>query len=549
MASSSSRKSNSSASKQKPTFRRSSGAASVRTSKPASAKPAAAPAASQKASARTYTAPTKHAAVNRVTTARAARPKVKPAVKPAVSPTKRQASVKRAATAAKTARAAAPARRAAAPAPAKRAAAPAPRRQASAAPAAKPKRSLSLPVSIPKKKASQAPAQKQPAIKPSAGIVRAVAPTAKKLSLPFGAKGKDGAKAKAKTNPIRSTAGDAKPKRSFTAASENATRIMRIAAAAFISIAIVFGLGAAVIVNSGFFSVSDVVINGSAHVPQQTVEQLIDVPEGSTLFNLDDDQITEALMQNPWVESVKIEREFPHTITITPVECQVSAIAYIVSDDVAWAISADDRWIAPVSIAETADATGTVVPSDDSTDAADGEDAGGTADDEESVDGEEQLDEESGDSEETDGEGEDGEGAENVDAEQGLTEQELQNRTVRIEAAVEVAQQAGAVLLTDVGTDVTPSSGRDVSSEVILAGLKYAQGFSSEFRAMIKDISVPSIEAISANLFSGVEVSLGAPEDIQQKEQVILQLLEQEPGVTYINVRVADAYSFRSADV
>lgn len=524
MASSSSRKSNSSASKQKPTFRRSSGAASVRTSKPASAKPAAAPAAPKKAPARTYTAPTKHAAVNRVTTARAARPKVKPAVKPAVSPTKRQASVKRAA-------------------------APAPRRQASAAPAAKPKRSLSLPVSIPKKKASQAPAQKQPAIKPSAGIVRAVAPTAKKFSLPFGAKGKDGAKAKAKTKPVRSTAGDAKPKRSFTAASENATRIMRIAAAAFISIAIVFGLGAAVIVNSGFFSVSDVVINGSAHVPQQTVEQLIDVPEGSTLFNLDDDQITEALMQNPWVESVKIEREFPHTITITPVECQVSAIAYIVSDDVAWAISADDRWIAPVSIAETADSTGTVVPSDDSTDAADGEDADGTADDEESVDSEEQLDEESGDSEETDGEGEDSEGAENVDAEQGLTEQELQNRTVRIEAAVEVAQQAGAVLLTDVGTDVTPSSGRDVSSEVILAGLKYAQGFSSEFRAMIKDISVPSIEAISANLFSGVEVSLGAPEDIQQKEQVIRQLLEQEPGVTYINVRVADAYSFRSADV
>ena len=118
-----------------------------------------------------------------------------------------------------------------------------------------------------------------------------------------------------------------------------------------------------------------------------------------------------------------------------------------------------------------------------------------------------------------------------------------------VDPIIALARASNAVLLTDVGTDVDPSSGKEVTSEVVLAGLAYAMGFSPEFRAQIKDISIPSVEAISANLENGVEVSLGKPEDIQQKEQVVKRLLEQEQGVTYINVRVADAYSFRSVPV
>lgn len=285
------------------------------------------------------------------------------------------------------------------------------------------------------------------------------------------------------------------------------------------------GLGAAVVYNSGLFAATNVIVNGSAHIPQQTAEQLVDVPEGATLLNVNEKELSERLVENPWVESVKVEREFPHTLVITPVECDVSAIAYIVADDVAWAISDDDVWIAPLSVAAPQDdAASTDDAADDETT---GEDDGADADADADSDA---------DAEASDADGEDADDSAEATAS-------------GVEAALKVAQDNNAVLLTDVGADVSPSSGKAVDSDVILAGLQYVHGFSPEFLAQVKDISVPSIEAISLNLDSGVEVSLGAPEDIQQKEQVIRSLLEQQEGVTYINVRVPDAYSFRSADV
>ena len=92
-----------------------------------------------------------------------------------------------------------------------------------------------------------------------------------------------------------------------------------------------------------------------------------------------------------------------------------------------------------------------------------------------------------------------------------------------------------------------PKSGEPVNSDVVLAGLEYANGFSSEFVAQIKSLSVSSVEAISAYLISGVEVSLGAPDNITEKERVVTKLLSQETGVSFINVREPGAYTFRSA--
>ena len=60
--------------------------------------------------------------------------------------------------------------------------------------------------------------------------------------------------------------------------------------------------------------------------------QLIDLPEDTSLFNVNPDQITEGLKQNPWVSGVDVQRQFPHTLIITPTERKVIAIAYISSD-------------------------------------------------------------------------------------------------------------------------------------------------------------------------------------------------------------------------
>ena len=250
----------------------------------------------------------------------------------------------------------------------------------------------------------------------------------------------------------------------------------------------VLAVVAIVVINSGLFAATDIQIEGSEHVTKHDAIQLINLPENTSLFNVNPDQITEDLKQNPWVSGVDVQRQFPHTLVITPTERKVTAIAYISSDDLAWAIGDDDTWIAPLSTSVEVDDQGNVVTS--------------------------------------------GEGS---------------NTLSGIDAALALAKHYGAVLLTDVSADVEPVSGQSVSSKAVKAGLDYVRGFSGEFLAQIKDISIPSVEAISANLDNGVEVSLGDSDDIAKKERVVTKLLSQVEGVTYINVRSPGNYTFRNA--
>ncbi|MDO4436936.1 MAG: FtsQ-type POTRA domain-containing protein [Coriobacteriaceae bacterium] len=253
-------------------------------------------------------------------------------------------------------------------------------------------------------------------------------------------------------------------------------------------------LAAVVVVNSGLFAVTDIQVKGTEHVEQATAEALVEIPEGASLLNVDTQPILDALSSSPWVKDVTIERVWPHGLVVTPVERKVRAIAYVSADEVAWAVGDDGAWIAPVSLSVAVDANGNEV----------------------------EL-------------GEDGsvpEGATQLSA---------------YDAALRVAKDAGCMLLTDVPSDASPKSGEPVSSKVVLAGLDYVNGFSASFAGQIKSLSVASVEAISANLTSGIEVSLGAPEHIAEKERVVTKLLEQEAGVTYVNVREPGAYTFRSA--
>ena len=249
----------------------------------------------------------------------------------------------------------------------------------------------------------------------------------------------------------------------------------------------VLAVVAVVVINSGLFAATDIQIQGSEHVTKHDAIQLIDLPENTSLFNVNPDQITEGLKQNPWVSGVDVQRQFPHTLIITPTERKVIAIAYISSDDLAWAIGDDDTWIAPLSTSVDVDDQGNVTTT--------------------------------------------GEGASTLDG---------------IDAALALAKHYGAVLLTDVSADVAPVSGQAVNSKAVKAGLDYVRGFSSEFLDQVKDISTPSVEAISANLDNGIEVSLGDSDDIAKKERIVTKLLSQVEGVTYINVRSPGNYTFRN---
>lgn len=264
---------------------------------------------------------------------------------------------------------------------------------------------------------------------------------------------------------------------------------------ALVVIGVVFALFLAgfILANSPLFAATDIQVKGSDHVEVETARALIEVPEGTTMFNVDEKAIYDSLKAIPWVKGVDVKREWPHTLVVTPVERKMRAIAFITADEVAWAIGEDGTWIAPLSLVVAVDAEGNEVALND--------------------DGSVQ------------------EGAAQLPA---------------FEAALRIAQDSGSLLLTDVPSDISPKGGEPVNAKVVLAGLDYANGFSDEFVAQIKDISVASVEAISANLVSGVEVSLGKPQNIVEKERVVTKLLAEHQGVTYINVREPGAYTFRS---
>lgn len=300
-------------------------------------------------------------------------------------------------------------------------------------------------------------------------------------SVPASAKPQSGKKG---SNPLSSVGALANHAAGAASAVKGKGKIVGGIIAALAVLAVV----AIVVINSGLFAATDIQIRGSEHVTKHDAIQLIDLPENTSLFNVNPDQITEGLKQNPWVSGVDVQRQFPHSLIITPTERKVIAIAYISSDDLAWAIGDDDTWIAPLSTSVDVDDQGNVTAT--------------------------------------------GEGA---------------NTLAGIDAALALAKHYGAVLLTDVSADVAPVSGQAVNSKAVKAGLDYVRGFSSEFLGQVKDISTPSVEAISANLDNGIEVSLGDSDDIAKKERIVTKLLSQVEGVTYINVRSPGNYTFRNA--
>ena len=117
------------------------------------------------------------------------------------------------------------------------------------------------------------------------------------------------------------------------------------------------------------------------------------------------------------------------------------------------------------------------------------------------------------------------------------------------DAALIVAAERGAILVTDVPVTVEPQAGVEADDDVLAAVMQYREELSDEFASQVASFSAPSVEGISCVLKNGVEVSLGGPTNIANKEAVVTELLETYPGeLTYINVRVPTNPSYRRID-
>lgn len=114
------------------------------------------------------------------------------------------------------------------------------------------------------------------------------------------------------------------------------------------------------------------------------------------------------------------------------------------------------------------------------------------------------------------------------------------------DAALAVARERGCLLVTDVPSTVDPEAGAAATDEVLDAVAQFQQGFSDDFAAQVVCYSAPSTENVSCVLESGVEVSLGSPTEISEKERIVEGYLDQSDGkVVRINVRVPSSPAYR----
>lgn len=117
-------------------------------------------------------------------------------------------------------------------------------------------------------------------------------------------------------------------------------------------------------------------------------------------------------------------------------------------------------------------------------------------------------------------------------------------------AALEIARSMGCLLVTDVPATVNPTAGSQATDEALAAVSAFQETFSEDFASKVVCYFAPSVDDVSCMLESGVQVSLGSPEEIETKERIISGLLEEyEPGqITAINVRIVSEPSVKTVD-
>jgi|GEM_PF-2546591 len=262
------------------------------------------------------------------------------------------------------------------------------------------------------------------------------------------------------------------------------------------------------VVHSPLFEIQSINANPTEHVTSEEISDLAAVPAGSTLFGFDEKGIEERLLSNPWVASVKLVRQPPHTLAIEVEEREGAAVVMLTNGIEAWLIADDGYWIMPLQLQDAVDAAADQAAADGADQAA-------------------------------------GEGAE-PPADQAVAQAAPKTP---IEQAREYAESQGLVYVSWVSPLIKPQAGVKCTDPGVLGVMTYLEEFTGALRVMIEAAKASSAESISIVLTNGIEVSLGSPQDIVLKERVIMGLLEVYVGqMTYINVRTPASPVWRGLD-
>lgn len=104
-----------------------------------------------------------------------------------------------------------------------------------------------------------------------------------------------------------------------------------------------------------------------------------------------------------------------------------------------------------------------------------------------------------------------------------------------------------ALHIIDVPYGVQPAIGAYCTDDNVNNALEIMNGMTTELADELKVVSAQDVESTMLTLKSNVEIAFGSATNIREKERICLQIMEENPNVVYINVRVPDRPTWRSA--
>ncbi len=125
--------------------------------------------------------------------------------------------------------------------------------------------------------------------------------------------------------------------------------------AVFAALAVAFVLviwGIVALYRSPLFLVEEVVVNGEDHLAAESVVASAAIPAETSLHRLPASEIEARLARDPWIRSVKVSRDYPHTVVIDIVERKPSVVVDAGGKEL-WVVSTDGYWLGIRSTEET----------------------------------------------------------------------------------------------------------------------------------------------------------------------------------------------------
>lgn len=105
------------------------------------------------------------------------------------------------------------------------------------------------------------------------------------------------------------------------------------------------------------FTVDTVQVTGVHRLTQYEVLALAAVPPDATLLRLPENEIIARIQKSPWVSEVRLERRFPHALSVVVTERVPAAFVDVGAQGV-WMVSGDGHWI----IKRGSEPTGALLP-------------------------------------------------------------------------------------------------------------------------------------------------------------------------------------------